>query len=220
MVSINDKKKFVKNRLAVIMVGAPGSGKGTQGEVLEKNTGFKRYVMSDLIKKELSPGTELYNRVFKQGILLSDNDVFKIFRNGFNSEDEIIIDGLPRTLDQAYWLYGFLMNHHYDIKLVFLNVDEKKLVGRITSRYYCPKCHTLYNLNSKKPKVLGVCDVDSEKLIRREDDTKEVFSDRLKIFDSVKEVILDVYKGEVIEINGDQDISDVSKDMMKSLLMR
>lgn len=212
------KKKI--NKLAVIMLGAPGSGKGTQGEELEKNTGFKRYVMSDLIKKELKPGNELYNKVFKQGILLGDSDVFEIFRKYFGSENQIIIDGIPRTLDQAYWLYGFLMNYHYDIELVFLNVDEKKLLKRIVSRRYCPKCHTLYNENTKKPKVNGICDNDSEELIQREDDTKEVFGERLKIFDSVKEVILDVYKGDIIEINGDQAIDKVSQDMMRNIIMR
>lgn len=204
------------------MVGAPGSGKGTQGEFLEKNTGFKRYVMSDLIKKELKPGNELYDKVFKQGILLGDSDVFEIFRKYFESEKQVIIDGIPRTLDQAYWLYGFLMNHGYEIELVFLHVDEKNLVKRITSRYYCPKCHTLYNtiIDGKKPKEAGLCDNDGEKLIQREDDTKSVFKERLKTFDAVKEVILDVYKGDIIEVNGDQDIEKVSQDLIKQIILR
>lgn len=209
-----------EKKIAIIMLGAPGSGKGTQGELLEKNTGFKRYVMSDLIKKELKPGTELYDRVFKKGILLGDTDIFDIFRKDFNGDNEIIIDGIPRTLDQAYWLYGYLMNHKYEIELVFLNVDEEKLVTRITSRFYCPKCHTLYNTLVKKPVKKGVCDNDGEKLIQREDDTKEVFSDRIKLFDSVKEVILNVYKGEIIEINGDQDIDKVSQDIMRNIILK
>ena len=209
-----------EHRIAIIMLGAPGSGKGTQGELLEKNTGFKRYVMSDLIKKELEPGTDIYNKVFQEGILLNDTDIFDIFRKYFNGENEVIIDGIPRTLDQAYWLYGYLMNHNYEIELVFLNVDEDKLVTRITSRYYCPKCHTLYNTLVKKPKEQGKCDLDGEILIQREDDTKEVFTERIKTFDSVKEVILNVYKGEIIEVNGDQDIEKVSQDIMRNIIIR
>lgn len=207
-------------KIAIIMLGAPGSGKGTQGELLEKNTGFKRYVMSDLIKLELKPGNELYDRVFKKGELLGTDDVFKIFREYFKSENEIILDGLPRTLDQAYWLYGFLIRHKYEIKLVFLNVDENKLLDRITSRRYCPKCHKLYNLHTKKPKKTGFCDDDESKLIQREDDTKEVFGDRLKTFDEVKDVILDVYKGEVIEVDGDRKIDTISKEILKKIIMR
>jgi adenylate kinase len=209
-----------KNKLAIIMLGAPGSGKGTQGELLEKHTGFKRYVMSDLIKKELQPGNKLYDKIFKQGILLNDNNIFDIFRKHFNSDEEIILDGLPRTLDQAYWLYGFLLRHKYEIELVFLNVDEEKLLSRITSRRYCPRCHRLYNTETKKSKVEGVCDDDQEKLIQREDDTKQVFGERLQIFDEVRDVILDVYKGDVIEVNGDQNIEEVSRDILKKIIIR
>jgi adenylate kinase len=209
-----------RSRLAIIMLGAPGSGKGTQGEQLEKNTGFKRYVMSDLIKNDLQPGTELYDKLFKKGELLSDNDVFGIFRNHFNSEDEVIIDGLPRTLDQAYWLYGFLMRGHYDIELIFLNVNQDHLIERITSRFYCPKCLTLYNTKAKKPKAEGVCDLDGEKLIQRQDDTAEVFTDRLKVFNQVRDVILDVYHGDIIEVDGDQEIDLVNRELMRKIIVR
>ncbi|MCA9486732.1 nucleoside monophosphate kinase [Candidatus Woesearchaeota archaeon] len=207
-------------RLALIMLGAPGSGKGTQGEFLEKFTGFKRYVMSDIIKKELRPGNALYDRVFKQGILLGDSEIFDLFRRYFGSEQQVIIDGIPRTLDQAYWLYGYLIKHKYDIELVYLHVDEKKLVKRVTSRFYCPKCHTLYNTLSKKSQKEGFCDHDGEKLIQREDDTEKVFKERLKTFDEVRKVILDVYKGDVIEVDGDQDIEKVSQDIMKKIILR
>ena len=205
-------------KIAIILLGAPGSGKGTQGEILEEKIGFKRYVMSDLIKAELKPGTKLYGDVFKKGHLMNDGDIFSIFRKYFNSEKEIIIDGIPRTLDQAYWLYGFLVNHKYEIKLVFFDVDEKKLVNRITSRRYCPKCHRLYNNLTRKPKKIGFCDVDGEELIQREDDSKKVFRDRIKIFDSVKRIILDVYKGDVIRVKADGDIDKIANRLIKRIL--
>jgi len=211
--------KKEEKKLAIILLGAPGSGKGTQGEILEKNTGFRRYVMSDFIKNELKQGTELYDRVFKKGELLNDLDVFDIFMKNFNSENQVIIDGIPRTLNQAYWLYGFLMNHHYEIELIFFDVDEKKLLKRIISRRYCPKCHKLYNTTTNKPKRKGICDIDGEKLIQREDDKKEVFSERLKIFDSVKKVILDVYKGNIINVDANGSIDEVSVRMMKKIIL-
>ncbi len=203
------------------MLGAPGSGKGTQGEILEERIGFKRYVMSDLIKKELKRGTELHKQVFERGILLNDSHVFEIFRNHFKSENDIILDGVPRTLDQAYWLYGFLKNHEYNIKLIFLNVDEKLLLKRVTSRYYCPKCHRLYNtqIPSLIPQTTGVCDDDGEKLIQRDDDTPQVFKERLEIFKHVEKVILQVYKGEVIKINGDNEINEVSREIIRKIIL-
>lgn len=211
-----------QEKLAIIMVGAPGSGKGTQGEVLQKNTGFKRYVMSDLIKKELKPGSDLYTKVFKQGILMNDSDIFKIFIKYFKSEKQVIIDGIPRTLDQAYWLYGFLIRHHYAIELVYLKVDETHLIKRITSRFYCPKCDRQYSelVKGKKPIKKGVCDVDGEKLAQRKDDTKETFAKRIKTFDEVKHVIIDVYEGEVIRINGDHPIDKVSQNLMRNIILR
>ena len=216
----NSIKNKIK-KIAIIMLGAPGSGKGTQGKLLEEKTGFSRYVMSDLIKKELTEGTELHKQVFKEGILLNDSHIFEIFRNNFTSENEVILDGIPRTLDQAYWLYGFLKNHNYAIKLVFLNVDEKELISRITSRYYCPKCHRLYNyqIEELKPQIEGICDEDKYELIQREDDTPEIFKDRLKTFNKVKEVILDVYKAEIIEIEGDEDIKSISREIIKKIIL-
>ncbi|MCH8519490.1 MAG: nucleoside monophosphate kinase [Nanoarchaeota archaeon] len=210
-----------KKKIAIIMLGAPGSGKGTQGKLLEDKTGFKRYVMSDLIKKELTPGTLLYKQVFKEGILLNDSHVFEIFRKYFKSESDIILDGIPRTLDQAYWLYGFLKNHYYTIKLIFLNVDETQLISRITSRYYCPKCHRLYNSQLKElmPKIEGVCDDDGEILIQRDDDTSQIFNERLEIFNTVKEIILNVYKAEILEVNGDEDIETVSKEIIRKIIL-
>lgn len=212
-------EKKENKKFAIIMLGAPGSGKGTQGEILENHTGFRRYVMSDLIKAELKPGSEISQKIAR-GELLGDADIFRTFRKDFKSENQIIIDGIPRTLDQAYWLYGFLVRHNYEIKLLFLEVNESKLLKRITSRYYCPKCHSGYNILTKKPKKEGVCDNDKTKLIQRPDDTPKIFKSRLKTFDEVKDVILDVYKGEVINVNGDQEMNNVSSEMIRKIILR
>lgn len=183
------------NKEAIILLGAPGSGKGTQGEILENKIKYKRYVMSSFIKDELKKGLKsnkgwVKNYNVEDGTLLSDSDVFELFRDNFKGEKGIILDGIPRTLDQAYWLYGFLKEHKYNIKVVFINVDEKKLLKRILLR----------------GKEQG-----------RGDDNKEIFKERLKIYDKVKEVILEVYKDEILQIDGDKLIGEVSKEMFKVL---
>lgn len=177
-------------KLAIIMVGAPGSGKGTQGELLEKNTKFKRYVMSDLIRKSIKEDEEIMKKV-NSGILLNDNDVFGVFRSGFKNEEKIIIDGIPRTLDQAYWLYGFLKQHKYNIEVIYLKVDESKLLSRILER----------------AKSQG-----------RADDNEEVFKHRLEEFDKAKNVILEVYNAEIIEVNGDREIEEIEKDITNRVM--
>jgi len=181
---------MVNKKNAIILLGAPGSGKGTQGEILEKNIKYKRYVMSSILKKELKPGSEKFEKI-SRGELLSNTDIFDIFKKNFKSENNIIIDGIPRTEDQAYWLYGYLLRHKYNIKLVFINVDESKLLKRILKR---------------------------AKLENRSDDNSKVFADRLRIFDEVKLAILDVYGGEIIEVNGDRKIDIISKEIESKVL--
>ena len=180
--------KMEGKKIAIILVGAPGSGKGTQGEILEKNTGFKRYVMSSLIREYLKEGSELYDKM-NNGILLDDLDVFKIFRSGFKLEDKVIIDGIPRSFDQAYWLYGFLNEHGYDVEVLYFKVDEEKLLERILKR-------------------------------GRADDNVEVFKNRLAIFDEARDVVLDVFRKEIVEVDGDRDIDSISKDVLVKLKER
>ncbi len=175
-------------KLAIIMLGAPGSGKGTQGDLLKKYTKYKKYVMSDLIKLELKKKKKPWAKSYDvtSGLLLGDLEIFDLFRDHFKSEKEVILDGIPRTLDQAYWLYGFLTQHKYNIKVIFLHVDEKKLIKRILKR-------------------------------GRKDDDPKIFKERLKIYDKVKKVILDVYKGDIITIDGDREIEVIHKDIIKKL---
>ena len=181
-----DKKK------AIIMVGAPGSGKGTQGKILQERTGFKAYVMSSLIRDVVKPGSELFDKMAR-GVLLSDSDVFEIFRTGFGFEERVIIDGIPRSLDQAYWLYGFLYDNNYDVEVVYLRVDEGKLLQRIL----------------KRAQEQG-----------RSDDNEEVFKHRLQVFDDSRDVVLEVFKKEIIEVDGDRDIDVISNDIIDKLKER
>jgi adenylate kinase len=185
----------ITKKTAIIMLGAPGSGKGTQGKLIEDNSTYKRYVMSDLIKKELKLARKKWAKSYDitNGLLLGDSEIFELFRDNFKGENHIILDGIPRTLDQAYWLYGFLTQHGYDLEIIFLNVDEKKLLDRILER----------------AKVQG-----------RKDDNPEIFKERLEIFDNVKSVILKVYKGNILNINGDRKVDIIHKDIMKKLKLR
>lgn len=173
---------------AILLLGAPGSGKGTQGTILNERIAFKMYTMSSMIKEQIPKGSEIYKKTIEQGILLNDLQIFEIFRGAFKGEDNVIIDGIPRTLDQAYWLYGYLAQHNYDMKLLFLNVDEDRLLDRVLKR-------------------------------GRADDNPEVFRDRLQTFDRVKQAILAVYQQKMIEVNGDQEVELVAREIQEKLGM-
>ena len=198
------------------MIGAPGSGKGTQGAFLEEKIGFKTYVMSDLIRAQLHEGSPLREKMNK-GVLIDDGDIFRIFREGFAKEKRVIVDGLPRTLDQSYWLFGFLKRKHYNIKVLFIEVDEDNLLTRVGARRFCSKCNSGYNNIFMKPKVENICDKCGGDLIQRTDDKLEVFKDRLEIFADLKLAVLDVFSSSVIKINGDQAIDVVKKEMFEML---
>jgi adenylate kinase len=182
---------MVAKKTAIIMIGAPGSGKGTQGEILANKLKFKRYVMSDLIKDELKKKKKTWAKSYDvtSGLLLGDSEIFEVFREHFGEEKEILLDGIPRTLDQAYWLYGFLKQHNYTIECIYLKVDEKKLLTRILKR-------------------------------GRKDDTKAIFGNRLKLFDTVRDVMLKVYTKDMLVINGDRDIESIAKDMLVKVKTR
>ncbi len=175
----------MNKKLVIIMVGAPGSGKGTQGEFLEKNTGYKRYVMSNLIRDVIKEDSDLFDKM-NSGILLSDLDIFEVFRLGFKFEDKVIIDGIPRSCDQAYWLYGFLKQHKYEIEVVYLKVDEDKLLQRILKR-------------------------------GRSDDNSDIFKHRLEQFDLARNIILEIYNEEIIEVDGDREIDVIASDILNKL---
>ena len=170
---------------AFVLFGAPGSGKGTQGELLEKRTGFRKYVMSSLIKEELKENRELAEEIMKEGKLLDDEQVLQIFERRFENEDVLILDGIPRTNSQAKWIYEFLKNKDYKIFLIYVKVDENKLLDRILKR---------------------------AQIENRIDDNAQVFKRRLSIFDESRDEILKVFEKNIIEINGDLDIVGVSED--------
>jgi len=205
---------------AIILLGPPGAGKGTQGDLILKNFPYiNRYVMSDLLKREAKNNEEI-NEKIKKGELINDNLTFEIFKKYFKRENIILIDGTPRTLKQTELLTSFLEKEEYKIIVLNLKVDESKLIKRITNRYYCPTCHRSYNLLYNKPKHGLVCDYDGTPLIQREDDKPEIFKKRLKLFDEINGFITNFYDHEIhsiYDINGDLPIPEVAKEIKRVL---
>ena len=206
-------------KIAFILLGAPGSGKGTQGELLSKNFNLKRYIMSDLLKKEIKENKEIKEKIEK-GELVSDDEVLEVFKKYFERDEKFLLDGIPRTYKQAKLLTESLEKENYKIIVLYLKVNEELLLERITNRYYCPKCHASYNLKFKPPKKDTICDYDGEKLVQRKDDTEEVFKKRLKIFNKSNKEILKYYKERLqkyYEFDGSKSLEEVHKDMFKIL---
>ena len=174
---------------AIILIGAPGSGKGTQAEFL-KEENYKHFIQSDLIKREIKSSPEL-KKIIDSGNLISNEECIYIFEKHLEIENKIMLDGYPRTKEQSIHLLSFMLKHSYDFKVIFIDVSLNELIKRI----------------EKRGKEEG-----------RADDNIEIFKNtRYKIFEETKEVIFNYFKDIIIKINGEGKPEDISKEIKSKL---
>jgi adenylate kinase len=204
----------------LIFLGAPGSGKGTQSAVL-KDEGYKHVSTGDLLRSEIASGSELGQKVksvMDAGNLVSDELVVELLKANLKLDDhKYIFDGYPRNIEQAKTLNGIIDGYEY--LAVYFKLDTDMLVERITNRRTTKDGKYIYNLKTNPPKVDGVCDVTGEELIQRPDDTEEVVRNRMKVFEDNMRDVISLYGelGHLVEINADQDVDSVTKDLMNKI---
>lgn len=207
----------------LIILGAPGSGKGTQAARLVAK-GFKHVSTGDLLRSEIAKGSELGQTVkdiISKGNLVDDNTVMALLKANCHVDSEsYIFDGFPRNETQAEMLESQLLKGRETLA-VYFNIDLSVLVDRVVNRRTCGSCGEIYNLATKPPKVTNVCDkcgaVDS--LVQRKDDTEEVISNRLKIFKDTVNPMLDFYKsrGMLVELDASQDPDKVFGQLLSKI---
>mgnify|MGYP000576586842 CR=1 FL=1 len=211
----------------LIFLGAPGSGKGTQAEILEKTKGLCKLSTGDMLRAAVKAGTEVGKKaeaVMQAGGLVSDDIVIGIIRDRITQPDckgGFILDGFPRTIAQAEALDEMLAKNGLKInKVIELAVDENILVERISGRFSCAKCGAGYHDKFKKPKVEGKCDsCDSTEFIRRKDDNAETVKSRLEAYNNQTAPLKPYYekKGILTQIDAMQDINDVTSSLGKAI---
>jgi adenylate kinase len=174
--------------MRIILLGAPGSGKGTVGERLERATGFPRISTGDLLRKAVRERTRLGRRaeaIMKTGALVPDDLVTGIVRERIarpDCERGYILDGYPRTAAQTEALR--CLDGGRPEVAVDLNVAVETIVSRLASRRVCPACQAVYNVLSQPPRRDGLCDVCGTTLIQRPDDRPEVVRERIRVYES------------------------------------
>ena len=215
----------------IILMGAPGAGKGTQAKVVMAQYGVPQISTGDLLRENVSRGTELGLRarsIMDRGELVPDELIYGMVADRLKREDcnrGFILDGFPRTGAQAEWLDKLLKDQFFENEcrlepiVVNISVDYNSLLKRLTGRRQCPSCGRIYNVYFQPPRVPGQCDVDGTRLIMRHDDSEEVISGRLKAYEQQTLPLKEWYcaKGRLVEIDGDREVDQVTRDLVKAI---
>ena len=193
----------------IILMGPPGAGKGTQAANLVKEYGLTHISTGDIFRKALKEQTK-YGVIQMVREYLQENE----FPNGF------ILDGFPRTIIQARELESIAKEFGFEIDAVInLDIELDRLVPRLSGRRTCKECGASYHIEYNPPKVEGVCDVCGGELYQRPDESEDAVKVRLDTYEKQTSPLIDYYtmKGQITNINGDQSMEDVFKDIKASL---
>jgi adenylate kinase len=211
----------------ILLLGAPGVGKGTQAKELVKLWEIPQISTGDLLRANVAQVTEIgkvAKEIIARGELVPDNLVNEMVAVRLQQPDTangFILDGFPRTLNQAGWLDGRLAAQADSLPVVAVSiqVDYNQLLRRITGRRTCPVCGTIYNIYMKPPKVSGICDVEGAVLVQRADDTEEAFAERMRVYAAQTAPVVDHYRGlgRFAEVDGDRPIDVVAAGIIAAV---
>ncbi|MBI1886147.1 MAG: adenylate kinase [Chloroflexi bacterium] len=206
----------------VILLGLPGAGKGTQAANLAETTGLSHITTGELFRDHIyRRGTELGRKAkpyYEAGKLVPDELTIGMLRERIAGPDcalGCLFDGFPRTLEQAEALDEALAERGAAVdRVVYIKVAEEELVRRLAGRWNCRQCGAVYHEASSPPQRPGVCDRCGGELYQREDDKPEVVRQRLEV--NLRELgkLLDYYEGRVVEVDGQQDIDGVGREIL------
>ncbi len=211
----------------ILLLGAPGVGKGTQAKELVKVWGIPQISTGDLLRGNVAKGTPLgktAREIMGRGELVPDSLVNEMVAARLLEPDTArgyILDGFPRTLGQVAWLDGRLAAQIESLPVVAvgIQVNYNQLLRRITGRRNCPVCHTIYNVYMNPPERDGFCDVEGAALTQRADDAEEVYKERMRAYTTLTAPVVDHYRelGRFAEVDGDRPIAEVAAGIVAAV---
>lgn len=212
---------------ALVLFGSPGSGKGTQAKLLRTCLNVPHVSTGDMLRDSIRRGNSVGSEAqatMLAGSLVPDELVNELVAERLSESDAakgFILDGYPRTRQQAEHLSQWLKGRGVGAVVIHLAVDYNKIIARLTGRRQCPRCGTLYNIVSQPPKSPGLCDLDGESLVIRDDDRESVIRERLESYERQTRPVLDFYRATgtpVIEVDGsDAGPDEVAKRVCQAL---
>lgn len=208
-----------------VFIAPPAAGKGTQSKLLVEKYDYEHISTGDLLREEIAKQTELgmqIDEVIKNGKLVEDDLVLKMLKNKLemiiNDNKSFIIDGFPRTFNQAKLLEDTFESLNVDnYKVIYMNLDYEEAKNRVLGRLMCLNCGKSYNdrITSLMPKISNKCDICGHNLEKRSDDTEETFKVRFDTFISNTKPIIDFYNSnqKLINIDANKSAEDIFKDI-------
>ena len=211
--------------MRIVLLGAPGAGKGTHCKRIVQRYGLVHLSSGDILRNERAKGSRLGKEAesyMDSGGLVPDELIVKMMADAIaeTSASGFVLDGFPRTVNQASELDRALASSGQKLDMVLnLNVDEEVIFERMTGRRSCPKCGVVYHVKNLKPKVDRICDKDGTELIRRPDDSLEVVKNRLEAYHEQTELVVDYYKenGKVCQIDANGSPDEVAAVIFSEL---
>lgn len=206
----------------LILLGAPGAGKGTQAELLVSKLGIPSISTGNMLREAMANGSPVGKQAkhyMDNGLLVPDEVILGIVAERVAQPDcanGFILDGVPRTLAQAEALEA---NHIRIDHVVSIEIDDDVIESRMTGRRVCPKCGASYHVVANPPKSEGVCDSCGTGLVIRKDDAPETVRKRLSVYHAETEVLKQFYQklGKLRIVNGNQSIDDTNRDILEAI---
>ncbi len=212
--------------MRLVLLGPPGSGKGTQAKRLAEKYGLPHVSTGDILRVHLGKGAPLdreTRQVVRSGGLVPDKIAVEIIKKRLGEGDcqeGFILDGFPRTLPQAESLNGFLKDSDRGIdRVLYLELSEEEAVKRLSGRRICSRCGAPFHLLFNPPNILGICDQCGAKLSQREDDSEVTVRQRMKTYQKDTYPLIEYYesRGVLAKIDANRDIEEVFEDLCEEL---
>ena len=210
--------------MRIILLGAPGAGKGTQGALIAEEHGIERISTGDLLREAVRKGSELgteAKQYMDAGELVPDDVILGMVREVLADLDGFILDGFPRTVDQADGLADILDDLDMALDaVVVIKVSDEELIKRLSGRRSCPDCNAVYNVHFDPPEEPGVCDKCGAELVQRSDDQPDTVKNRIEVYNRQTRPLIEYYETSDVAVeyvDGEQGLDEVHEAIEAAL---
>lgn len=205
--------------MILVFLGPPGAGKGTQAKLLSQRMGFLHLSTGDLLREAVKNQTPLGKKAkeyMDRGELVPDELIVQLIEETMPKDDNVILDGFPRTVNQALALEEMLKGKGEKIsKVLFFDVPDEVIIDRLSGRRVCSKCGAVYHVKYNPPKVEGMCDLCGGSLMQRDDDKEEVVKKRLEVYRKQTQPLIEFYqeRGIIYKLDAGKGVEELFEEV-------